>query len=230
MQTNARTKCAVGAMLFGGTLGGVQGASANITFDLNGPNFIGANYESTYNSVYTSFLNTGSFAAAQHSRTGINGLNMDFSWSETTSAGFAMNKSGAGILSEGSPMEVRRAFTVTGSQEVQISWSGGSAGTEVYLGRVDGGGWGAISALTAVGWSEVPTLIFPDPSPNLISYLEANSGSYTLTLGAGQYYVWGVVRLENPGDVSFNFSVVPAPGAIALLGAAGLVGSRRRRA
>ena len=39
-------------------------------------------------------------------------------------------------------------------------------------------------------------------------------------------YFWGGV---DQGNMSFSGSVVPAPGALALLGLGGLVGGRRRR-
>jgi|GEM_PF-3898432 len=41
---------------------------------------------------------------------------------------------------------------------------------------------------------------------------------------------WGNWQAHSTSVVGLNQSLVPAPGAIALLGAAGLVGSRRRRA
>jgi hypothetical protein len=40
----------------------------------------------------------------------------------------------------------------------------------------------------------------------------------------------GPFAFTNGSSVTYSFTVVPAPGAIALLGVAGLVGSRRRRA
>ncbi len=61
------------------------------------------------------------------------------------------------------------------------------------------------------------------------------AGTYTMQLGNGTYYVsMGAGNLDQAGAIpslngTFATFTVPAPGAFALLGAAGLVGSRRRR-
>ncbi|MDI9411823.1 MAG: hypothetical protein QM519_09870 [Bacteroidia bacterium] len=64
----------------------------------------------------------------------------------------------------------------------------------------------------------------------------STQGNFTQTLTAGVYYVTFNAQVDvDPitfagvaGSAAVNF-VVPAPGAAALLGAAGLVGKRRRR-
>jgi hypothetical protein len=53
-----------------------------------------------------------------------------------------------------------------------------------------------------------------------------NIGSYQRNARVG--IDWLESSLINGGD-RVDFGVIPAPGAVALLGAAGLVGSRRRR-
>jgi MYXO-CTERM domain-containing protein len=53
-----------------------------------------------------------------------------------------------------------------------------------------------------------------------------------LTVGAGED-VWGTINLQDGDAVGYlgeEFTTVPAPGALALLGLAGLAGGRRRRA
>jgi MYXO-CTERM domain-containing protein len=50
-------------------------------------------------------------------------------------------------------------------------------------------------------------------------------GSFVGGLAIGS----GSASLPSGSSASFNFSVVPAPGALALLGLAGLAGTRRRK-
>ena len=62
----------------------------------------------------------------------------------------------------------------------------------------------------------------------------SNAGSFNLTgtLQAGEYrfvYTSGATGAESGTLFSLSFSPVPAPGALALLGVAGIIGSRRRR-
>jgi hypothetical protein len=57
--------------------------------------------------------------------------------------------------------------------------------------------------------------------------------SGTVTLGTGVYAVEMLAHtysLDGTVNASTTFAIVPAPGALALLGAAGLIGARRRRA
>lgn len=67
-------------------------------------------------------------------------------------------------------------------------------------------------------------------SPDLVgtNVLEALSGGLT-ELGEGEYAFWFQQTGEDLNRVRFDFTVVPAPGAMALLGMGGLVGIRRRR-
>jgi hypothetical protein len=58
------------------------------------------------------------------------------------------------------------------------------------------------------------------------------NGTITFSVNAGETFGFGVFTtdgLYGAGTATFT-NFVPAPGAIALLGAAGLIGGRRRRA
>jgi uncharacterized protein (TIGR03382 family) len=58
------------------------------------------------------------------------------------------------------------------------------------------------------------------------------TGSVSVPVTAGQTIGWQVVTVDGlfgPGTLVINQFEIPAPGALALLGVAGLAGSRRRR-
>ncbi len=74
----------------------------------------------------------------------------------------------------------------------------------LFLDRVDGGIQDSIGSLT-------------------------NGGTLNVTLTEGTYRLSFGVDVEGQPFSGQFLTVVPAPGAIALLGAAGLIGSRRRR-
>ena len=226
MRKNSMTKCAVGAMLFGGTLGMSQAASAGLVFNLNGPSTSSAT-GGTFNSAYT-YISGGpsyeyeqafnsSFAATTF--TLLTGLSA--SWTQTSdSTGFNVNVSALATQGEDSIVQTTRSFTVTGSQQITMTWSGSRS---VFLGKYNGG-----TVIDTANWSQPIT----EPGWSLDnpygSYNVSNSGTLTTMLGAGTYWLNSV--LKNEQGASLSFAVVPAPGALALLGVAGIVGARRRRA
>jgi MYXO-CTERM domain-containing protein len=231
---NQVIKGAIGAMLFGGTLGAAGTAHAGLTFNLSGGGgssglfpINSANYAISYNSG-SYLLASGStgwnFEAYQGSFAGDSGAT-SIAFSAVTSAGYSVTASGS---TANGYMNVTRLFTVTDTQEVTIAWTGKTGGVVIGLAYGPDAvyGWGTVAALAAQGWetSTQPTV----PGGSLLNTSVPGSYSYTVTLGAGDYYIGSSVSLGDPG-ASMSFTVVPAPGALALLGAAGLVGSRRRR-
>jgi hypothetical protein len=75
--------------------------------------------------------------------------------------------------------------------------------------------------------------VYGDDSPALVNPFGGEWGVF-LTLGAGTHTIaWGAMSGPSGGSADFEGSVtltlVPAPGAVALLAAAGLVLTRRRR-
>jgi uncharacterized protein (TIGR03382 family) len=59
---------------------------------------------------------------------------------------------------------------------------------------------------------------------------KASAGVAYVTVGPGEYELsTSYMAVQMPATSSVEFTWVPAPGALALLGAAGLVGTRRRR-
>jgi MYXO-CTERM domain-containing protein len=237
MRNNTIVKGAVGAMLFGGTLGAASPASAGLTWNASGggggPGLIPVNssnyavsYDSGPNDTYLrSSTATGwNFEAYQGTVNGATGPTA-ISFSAVTSSGYSVSVSGS---TASGYVNVVRVFTVTDAQQITISWTGRTGAATIGLanGPSAVNGWGTVAALSAQGWgaSTQPTV----PGGSQINTSIAGSYSYTVTLGAGNYYVANTVSLGDAG-ASMSFTVVPAPGALALLGVAGVVGSRRRR-
>lgn len=109
-------------------------------------------------------------------------------------------------------------------------------------------GWFPVTASVAAAWS---TATYVTSGGTYIASLvqtvdlDLASGDYTIVLmdtwgdgwtynaaGGASAFVYGDLTLAFTGGSTANasFSVVPAPGALALLGLAGLAGTRRRRA
>jgi len=209
MRSNAMKTCAVGAMLFGGTLGMSQAASAGVTwlseFAPGGEFAVSTNY-ALFGT--TELFTTG--AASLLADGGVDGAD-SITYSPTTSSGFTISASASNLY-----VDALRFFSVTGSVDasLSLSLSGGETVSYVNYGieQWNGSGWDLISA----GSAGLPSL-----TPSL---------SWSGTLAAGTYRL--IVGGQNDGAFEGTMAsfVVPAPGALALLGAAGLVGARRRRA
>ena len=230
MRSNAMKTCAVGAMLFGGTLGVSQAASAGLTWTDQGVGdfstlpsdrtlLVGNNL--TTSGVAADAEGSAAFGATTFSATGTDaplypGASVSFS-GLTPSGENANSWSTSAIVPGATPGYDLNAtfstfymfFTVTGNQQVTITTA---AGLEA------GSGWNVI--LAGNGAPEYSFVAGPSGSAN----------SQTFTLTAGDYYVSAFITAGAgfSGDM-MNFTV-PAPGAAALVGLAGLVGGRRRKA
>lgn len=228
MQLNKKVvKCAAGAMLFGGTLGAAGTANAGLTWNASGGGGQGAlvtgnfatSYEGDGGTVYSSGFDA--FTASLPGSSGVTSI----LFSAVTSSGYSVSVSGS---TANGYVNVVRLFTVTDTQQITISWTGRTSAAIIGLaGGPDAvGGWGTVAALSAQGWAASTQSTVPGGSQ--INSNGPGTFSYTVTLGAGNYYVANTVSLVDAG-ASMSFTVVPAPGALALLGVAGVVGSRRRR-
>jgi hypothetical protein len=207
MRSNAMKTCAVGAMLFGGTLGATQAASAGVTwlseFAPGGVYAVSTNY-AVFGS--TELLTTG--AASLLADGGVDGAD-SITYSPTTSSGFTISASASNFYAEAT-----RFLSVTDSVDASLS-VGLNGGQEVSfvsfsIQQWNGSGWDLISA----GSAGLPSL-----TPSLSWSGTLAGGTYRLTVGG-----------QNDGAFEGTMAsfVVPAPGAVALLGAAGLVSRRRR--
>ena len=229
MRKNSMTKCAVGAMLFGGTLGVSQAASAGLTWTDTGiGDFSSVDSDRTLvvgNNLTTSGVATDAYQSAAFSATTFSATGADASLYPGASVSFSgLTPSGENANSWSTSAIVPGAtpgydlnatfstfylfFTVTGNQQVTITTA---AGLEA------GSLWNVI--LAGNGAPEYSFVAGPSGSAN----------SQTFTLTAGDYYVSAFMTAGSgfSGDM-MNFTV-PAPGAAALVGLAGLVATRRRR-
>jgi MYXO-CTERM domain-containing protein len=132
-------------------------------------------------------------------------------------------------------------FSTTGYSDVSFSWdmtrsSTGPATWAIEM-SVDSGSFTALNPSFALS----STISFSASTYNPLATNTLNLGSAadnaaTVTVriralvdpvnSSGTYQAGGTARIDN---VMVNGTAVPAPGALALLGVAGLVGSRRRR-
>jgi len=90
---------------------------------------------------------------------------------------------------------------------------------------------GPIVTVDPASPNPAPLAGFVIGSPNLIgtNILPTLAGDFGPTLGSGEYAFWVQQTGESLTRLRLDFNVVPAPGAMAVLGLAGLAGVRRRR-
>jgi MYXO-CTERM domain-containing protein len=193
------TKCAVGALLFAGTLNYASGYDTDSTYVYLRDSSLGAK---------TLTLSTG----------------LSASWTATSdSTGFVTTLTAPQTNGFSSYISTQRSFTVSGTQQITLNWSGSQS---IILGQYLGGAVNNTGSwsqpITAAGWLSGGT-----GSP-WGSLNQSSSGTLTTTLSAGTYWLNSSLDGSQAG-ASFSFAV-PAPGAVALLGVAGIVGARRRRA
>ena len=204
MRNNTMTKCAVGAMLFGGTLGAVSVANAGLTV--------------TGADIYLDVNSAAQFQTSNLTTAMAGGMAYDMSTggsvtlSPFTSAGFTLTANSAGGAATWSVFPSYFTFTADTLTTVTLSGNTAAEGAVIFL--YD---------------NTLQSTLFMRYSGD--SGVQWTSGE--IDLAAGHSFTVNV----NPGFANgstevgtvLNFAV-PAPGAVALLGVAGLVGGRRRRA
>jgi hypothetical protein len=241
MRKNSMTKCAVGAMLFGGTLGTAGLANASIvTSGVQSPQAAGV-------SVY---VGSNGFMASPNAFDSVTGDPLFNAYGFTGQADGSNPRTYArGNNGTGSSGDFKFQFLGTATSSTVCLAVNNSAGTVIsgLLGTL------AYTATSGTGFGLEKT------TGNLYQPFVLNAPT-----GQGQFYnATGYVAFRFSTDVGVNWNYgwlkytggtdgntgswtewaynstanasiqagqVPAPGAIALLGAAGLVGSRRRRA
>ena len=220
MRKNSMTKCAVGAMLFGGTLGATSAANAalvvwNCNLSINqyaSPSvysygtFVNLETQQFYTETATSPIGTP-FSNWNLSFNGNSGSRLVILSRDPAAGIVSPSTSGAGKLASGTTVASALAspfsYVNNGALFTQASnanaWSAGNIG---YFGFKFKAASGAIQ----YGWGELD-LNLGSIKEGVITKLVYDDTGAAVTVGA-----------------------VPAPGALALLGVAGIVGARRRRA
>ena len=242
MRKNSMTTCAVGAMLFGGTLGMSQAASAGLTWtagDADTGNFAYSNlavgrYEAPFFGAIVSsrYADSDGLPAVLAARTW-SSTDPLYAGASATFSGITASGSLAGSWSVSAVVPGATAddslsagadgtlfFTITGTQSITISTASGLAD---YSWIISDFATGAIVDLRSVTGAPATG---PFPSTASSVTVDLGPGVYTINYGVGTN---GFVSASGFSGDMMNFTV-PAPGALALLGAAGLIGARRRRA
>ena len=195
------TTCAVAAtMLFGGTLGAAHAGVTGVA-----GNSSAASLSLAY--VYDPYVNARADGSPMSGAVSFS--DPTYGWiscSQFTSSGFALTIGSTAAANQQS-FFVQQNFIVTGT--VQFSLTG-------FLPVSSAG-----SALI-------------EQNGTMIASSGSNAGNFSLTgtLQAGEYrfaYTSSAIGATNGTLFNLAFSEIPAPGALALLGAAGLVTGRRRR-
>ena len=221
MRSNAMKTCALSAIVIGGTLGLSQSASAGLTWSANSNGTWG-----DFPSIYLNLVSGGNARPTQELTSLISPYtltrdpsdplqdvvgNASMSFSGLTSSGPNANSwSISGFVPSDTP--------TVNAMTLGFLWC-----------QVTGLGGQQITVTLAAGGSNF--LSISNQDGDLVkAFSGGNSESFLLSEGI--YYV----QFYGESAVGSNFSgelvnfTVPAPGALALLGAAGLVGARRRRA
>ena len=204
MRTQTITPLMAGALLFGGTLGVATAANAGVV-GISGNTSVASLQLAYDGSAYQSI--------------GVNSSPMDgpvsfsdstygsVTCSQFTASGFSLVVNSTAAATQ-QTFFVQQNFTVT--EAVNFTLTG-------YLPSAGSGSSNISNGAT----------VYADSG----SALGAFSTSGTLQAGTYRFvYTNGGGGSQNRTLFNLSFSAVPAPGAIALLGAAGLIGGRRRRA
>ena len=221
MRSNAMKSCAVGATLIGGVLGASSTASAGLVWqaDVFGldnertlmvANASDGRADTAYRMDAFGAATWSDAAHAPGTSVSFSGLTLSGENANSWSTSAIVSGASAGYDPSASFVAIPFGFSVTGTQQVTLTTAAGLAG---------GSSWQI--------W---------DTSGALIRSFESTVGTPTaaneqmFTLSAGEYYL----NVNMAAGAGFNgdmFSfTVPAPGAAALVGMAGLVGGRRRKA
>jgi MYXO-CTERM domain-containing protein len=219
MRNKTLTSSMAGALLFGGTLGVSAVASAGVVA------FGGATTANSWCAIDVSAYNHSSYSSDVLSFASGNPVSGAVSLadatygnatcSQFTSSGVSITTSftSAALAGGATPsITFRQAFSVTAA--VVMNWSAllpPSSGGFLHIDVVGGSG----------------------SSPR--TYWDGTNGTLTLAAnGAGEHYLLSYTSfgaaIQSGTALSVSFAPVPAPGALALLGVAGLAGGRRRRA
>jgi hypothetical protein len=206
MQFQTLKTTAIGAMLFGGTLGAASVANAGLTVTA-------ADIYLDVNGNPAAQFKTSNLATAMAGGMAYDGgTGGSVTLSPFTSAGFTLNANSAG--GDATWSVYPSYFTFTADTLTTVTLSGNTAGDSAIIWLKDNTSDSTLflrfAGDSGVAWNSGDIVL-------------AAGHEFTLTVNP-----YGANGSTETGTV-LNFAV-PAPGALALLGVAGVVGVRRRRA
>ena len=214
MQSNHMKTRTVAAILVGGSLAVTSSASAGLTWmgsasDASMDSVIQLSAFSPTKSDFVQLVGadalTAGTATMGASTISYTGIDAQGGWALS---GSLPNVEGSYVGSNNNTL----FFEVTGQQQVSFSSAAGLGSMEVYIRN-----WNTFNVLVD----------HYDISDNTAAF------DWTQTLEAGTYIMQFYATSRSEGDIAFSGDMmtftVPAPSALALVGAAGLLGARRRR-
>ena len=224
MRSNAMKTCAVGAMVVGGALSMTQTASAGLTWLESATAGVSSSYIAAVPSDGSDNIPLWANAAGlpvlgSESNAGnsvsYGNLGSAYITSVSNGSGFSAGYAYTGSTDGGFMTSGCRLFEVSGSESISITLTRPTNGySQIEFARWD---------TTSNSWDYFLTYTLDSGSTPYTYSTVLSAGRYSLTFTA-QTNV-GPTNAYTGEFISF----VPAPGALALLGAAGLAGSRRRR-
>jgi MYXO-CTERM domain-containing protein len=205
LRNKTLTSSMVGALLFGGTLGGASAAQAATVID---------NFATGFGGAFTITTQSGAGILGTRQVSNGSGMLLSFANPGMNWNGNAYNYSEVDYSNFGSLDFTNVALTMTGS--------GSATGTaKLLVTIIDGNGNDGFWNVAFGSSITMSTSIFGATSGLNLADIRS------IRLQTGYTGVGGTV---NYTMTNFSYSAVPAPGALALLGVAGLAGGRRRRA
>jgi len=215
MQSNHMKTRTVAAILVGGSLAVTSSASAGLTWmgSASDPAMDSVVQLSAFSPTKSDFVQlvgadalTAGTATMGASTISYSGIDAQGGWALS---GSLPNVEGSHVRSDNNTL----FFEVTGQQQVSFLSAAGLGSMQVRI----------------MNWNTLEMLLdHYDFSDNTAAF------DWSQTLEAGVYSMQFNAASRDEGDIAFSGDMmtftVPAPGALALVGAVGLVGARRRRA
>ena len=235
MRKNSMTKCAVGVMLFGGTLGAASSANAAFVQFASLATAGSVSKGGSVTSPYDGFGTAVSSANLESvgSPSGVGGQWAADRYLQATNAGSSMVVAGGNATFTGGA----GAFT-TGNLagNASMRWAFASAqdltGITFRLGLTSVGSGGG--SLNVGVYSDTAGTVLISGNSSTITAAGNQTFQFLDNLaGARSVVIKWTPAVTAGNSMTLNaieYNGVPAPGALALLGVAGLVGGRRRRA
>lgn len=218
MRSNAMKTRAVGAMLIGGVLGASSTASAGLTWVNSNPGSFESQNSAAIIQDGTGFDEVNWYGSDAFATGSIHHSGASQTFSGLTSSGPWAGSWSWAALNVGTDQSASNGgqflFTVTGTQRITVNISAGLYYANFNIAKIAQPVDDVVAQFQGGSDYQVPSSF---------------TGSFDLLAG-DYYFSWNTeARFSAFSGEMISFTV-PAPGAVALLGAAGLISSRRRKA